>query len=78
MFKFKKKAGQTVEIKIDGMHCVSCSLNIDDALENTEGVLSSNTSYAKSKTKVVYDGTKTTPEKILIRIKDTGYAGVVV
>lgn len=79
MFNFKRAPkGDTIEIKINGMHCVSCSLNINDALENTEGVLSSNTSYAKSKAKVVYDAAKTSPSKILAHIKDSGYTGVVV
>jgi Cu+-exporting ATPase len=58
---------QTVTLKIKGMHCVSCAMNIDDELEDLPGVIESNTSYGKSETKVTYD------EKLinLAKIKDT-------
>ena len=58
MFQFfqkKKPEGATVTFKITGMHCTSCSMNIDDALEDTEGVIKSETSYAKSQSVVTYD-----------------------
>jgi len=54
LFK-KKPQGTKVSFKIDGMHCVSCSLNIDGALEDMEGVFSASTSYAKAVTEVEYD-----------------------
>lgn len=49
-----------VTFQIDGMHCTSCSMNIDAELEETEGVESASTSYAKSKTVVEYDSEKVT------------------
>lgn len=61
---FKKKLpknSETVTFKVDGMHCTSCSLNIDGELEDAEGVLSAQTSYAQGITKVVY-----LPEKVSI------------
>lgn len=76
MFNFKKiPKGDTVEIKVNGMHCVSCSLNIDDLLESVEGVISSNTSYAKAKTKVEYLSDKISVEKLINLIKEAGYKG---
>ena len=50
----KKPSGEVAIFKIDGLHCVSCSLNIDGALEDTNGVISAQTSYAKGRTKVIY------------------------
>lgn len=53
---FKQKpSGKKVTFKIDGMHCVSCSMNIDSELEDTEGVIKAETSYAQSRTVVTYD-----------------------
>ncbi|MDA1079813.1 MAG: heavy-metal-associated domain-containing protein [bacterium] len=54
LFK-KKPQGRVVTFKIDGMHCTSCSMNIDGELEDTEGVISANTSYKSGTTKVVFD-----------------------
>jgi len=54
LFK-KKPQGETVVFKIDGMHCTSCSMSIDGELEDTKGVIEAKTSYAQSKTTVIYD-----------------------
>ena len=57
MFNLFKKTNppsgsQTVVLKIDGMHCVACSLNIDSELEDLPGVITSTTNYASSTTVV--------------------------
>lgn len=71
---FKKKPlGQKITIKIDGMHCVSCSLNIDGELEDTAGVLEATTSYAKAQTQVEYDPHQIDEEKIKKVIQKLGY-----
>ena len=44
----KKQQGKELILTIEGMHCTSCAMNIDGALEDTEGVFNSETSYAKS------------------------------
>ena len=51
-----------VNLKINGMHCTSCAMNIDGELEDSEGVFEANTSYAKQVSEVSYD-----PEKISIK-----------
>ncbi len=55
------------------MHCSSCSMNIDGELEDTDGVVKADTSYAKAQTVVEFDAEKITPEKIREIIKSTGY-----
>ena len=55
---------QTFTLKIIGMHCTSCAVNIDLELEELDGVEKSETSYAKMKTTIVCDPTKVTLEKI--------------
>ncbi len=54
MFDFlkKRKVGQEIIVKITGMHCSSCALSIDNALEDLPGVLESSTNYAKGEAKV--------------------------
>jgi P-type Cu+ transporter len=64
---------RTKKFKILGMHCVSCAMNIDGELEDTEGVKSCNTSYAKQETEVEFDEKKVDEEKIVEIIKSVGY-----
>lgn len=71
---FKKKAhGQELSLKIKGMHCTSCAMNIDGALEDTDGVMSSDTSYAKAEVKVLFDPQKVNQEIISKVIETEGY-----
>ena len=60
-------------LKISGMHCPACALNIDLDLEEAPGVTSAKTNYAKQITEVEYDGSKTSPEIIKSTIAKTGY-----
>lgn len=75
MFGFlkKKPVGSVAKIKIDGMHCTSCSMNIDGELEDIDGVISANTSYAQQQTTVEYDPQKVTLEEIAAVIQNLGY-----
>lgn len=75
MFNFfnKTKKGKTAIFKIVNMHCTSCALAIDAELEETNGVISSNTCYAKSQTQVKFYPEKITLLKILNIIKKAGY-----
>lgn len=61
-----------VILKIEGMHCVSCAINIDFVLEDL-GVKSSKTNYAKSQTEVEFDPEKISLQKIVKAIKSIGY-----
>lgn len=61
---------------INGMHCVSCSLNIDAALEEKDGVTESKTSYAKAETSVLFDSSKVTIPELQKSIEDLGYSVV--
>ncbi|MBP7774321.1 heavy-metal-associated domain-containing protein [Candidatus Woesebacteria bacterium] len=74
---FQKKrvntAQQTIIFDIAGMHCSNCSLNIDGELEELHGVISAETSYRKSVTKVVYDATCVDEQKITQQITALGY-----
>lgn len=62
-----------IQLKITGMHCTSCAMNIDGELEDTEGVKESNTNYAKAITEVQFDEKKIALDKMLEVIKKLGY-----
>jgi copper chaperone CopZ len=67
---------QTVTFKISGMHCTSCAINIDGELEDTVGVVSATTSYAKSETVIIFDPTKVTADKLKEVIQSLQYSAV--
>ena len=62
-----------VKLKIEGMHCTSCAMNIDGELEDTKGVKESNTNYAKQETQVTFNPDELTIEQILEKVKKVGY-----
>ena len=62
-----------LKLKIIGMHCTSCAMNIDGELEDTDGVRQSSTNYAKQQTEVEFDEKKIDENKIIEIIKATGY-----
>ncbi|MBU1966669.1 cation transporter [Patescibacteria group bacterium] len=71
---FKKKTqGATVVFKIDGMHCSSCSINIDGELEDQPGVIEAKTSYAKAKTTITYDSSQISPKQLKQVIEGLDY-----
>jgi Cu+-exporting ATPase len=59
--------------KISGMHCTACTLEVDDVLEETDGIEESNTHYAKAQTEVKFDPEKVSVDKIIKLIKTVGY-----
>lgn len=73
IFKKKKLNGEEIILKIEGMHCVACSLNIDDTLEEIDGVYESQTSYAKGETKVKVNKEKVALENLVQKITELGY-----
>ena len=64
---------KTQTLKITGMHCVSCTINIDGELEDTKGVKEANTNFIKAQTVVTYDETQLSDKEIVKIIKDLGY-----
>lgn len=69
----QKIATETVALKLSGLHCTSCSLNIDGTLEDTPGVIQSSTSYAKSQATIEFDPQKVTAAELKKVIETLGY-----
>lgn len=72
MVESKKKA----EIKISGMHCASCALNVEKFLQSVEGVENAQVNFGTEKATVEYDPEKVELVKIEEKVQDAGY-GVV-
>ncbi|MFH2085771.1 MAG: heavy-metal-associated domain-containing protein [bacterium] len=64
---------KTITLKLDGLHCVSCSMNIDGELEDLPGVISTKTSYAKQESVITYDPALTDPSHFRATIEKLGY-----
>lgn len=60
--------------QIRGMHCGSCAMLIDGALEDLKGVKSASTSYARQITEVEYDENKVSEVEIISAVEAAGYA----
>lgn len=64
---------KTLILKLSGLHCVSCSMNIDGELEDLPGVISANTSYAKQESVITYDPHLVSPAQLTPVIENLGY-----
>ncbi|HBD02215.1 TPA: heavy metal transporter [Candidatus Collierbacteria bacterium] len=64
---------KTITLKLSGLHCVSCSLNIDGELEDLPGVTAVSTSYARQETIITYDPTLANPAQFGTVIEKLGY-----
>lgn len=73
---FKKKSPsnnlKSIQLKLSGLHCSSCAINIDLALEDLPSV-ESKTNYAKSICQLSFDPQQTTLAKIKSIITELGY-----
>lgn len=63
----------TYVFRVDGMHCGSCALLIDDTLEDLIGVRSASTTMKKGRSTVDLDPDQTTPDDVVVAIRELGY-----
>ncbi|MGH2383355.1 MAG: heavy-metal-associated domain-containing protein [Candidatus Limnocylindria bacterium] len=63
----------TEKLKIKGMHCGSCAMNIDDGLEDLEGIAEAKTSFRKEITEVSFDESRVDVDGIRQTIRALGY-----
>lgn len=62
-----------LKLKIEGMHCTSCAMNIDFDLEDLDGVNFAKTNYAKQVCEVEFDESVLNRDKLVEAVKKTGY-----
>ncbi len=68
--------GQTVTrtFVVEGMHCASCGMLIDETLEDLDGVRSAATSVRTGRASVTLDPARCTPADVVAAIGEAGYA----
>jgi copper chaperone CopZ len=63
----------TLTFRVDGMHCGSCGMLIDETLEDLDGVRRSETSVKAKRTTVELDPQRCRPDDVIAAIADAGY-----
>jgi copper chaperone len=63
----------TVVLQVDGMHCASCGLLIDDTLEDLPGVTRAQTGMRAGRTTVEYDPQRCTVAQLVDAVAVAGY-----
>lgn len=75
---FKIQEESTVlKLKIEGMHCASCSTNIEKTLNETEGVLQGVVNLTTETAKVVYNSKVISASNIIKIISSLGFTAIV-
>lgn len=64
---------RTHTFRVDGMHCGSCALLIDDTLADLPGVRSTQTRVQAGLSTVELDLTHSRPEDVISTIEELGY-----
>ena len=60
-------------LRIEGMHCPSCAMAVDLALEDLPGVAEARTSYARATTEVAFDPSRVDLATIIAAVREVGY-----
>jgi len=60
--------------RVEGMHCGSCPLLIDDTLEDLPGVSRSHTELKAGRSTVTLDATRTDLQQVIDTITGLGYS----
>jgi len=63
----------TYTFRVEGMHCASCGMLIDEVLEELEGVLCTQTSVRTATSTVRADPQRCRPEQVVAAIAELGY-----
>ncbi|TDD10161.1 copper chaperone [Saccharopolyspora terrae] len=63
----------TVTFRVSGMHCGSCSLLIDDVLEDLPGVHTTTTSVKAGRSVVELDLARSSTDDVIAAIAEVGY-----
>lgn len=63
----------TYTFRVEGMHCGSCALLIDDALEDLPGVRSTRTAVKQGLSTVELDSSQSSPQDVIAAIEELGY-----
>jgi len=58
---------------VEGMHCASCGMIVDDAVEELDGVKRSQTTFRTGRAIVELDPQRCRPDDVIAAIAEAGY-----
>lgn len=64
---------ERVSFDVEGITCVGCEASVKHAVQNVDGVLETNVSYATRSATITFDKTKTNRENLVKAINSTGF-----
>lgn len=68
-----KAAEQTVKLAVPGMTCITCPITVNRALQQVDGVISSETDYETREATVVFDDETATVADLEAATRNAGY-----
>ena len=66
-------AKSEIVLKIGGMHCASCALNIETALRKENGIISATVSFPLEQARIMYDPELIPVQEMIKIVKSVGY-----
>jgi len=66
-------AAANAVLRVDRMHCATCSLTVRTVLRRLEGVSAVTVSAAEKTARVTYDPARVTPDRMAQAVTDAGY-----
>ena len=67
------ESSRVVRLKVEGMHCRSCSMLVDMTLQELDGVESSTTDLANGISTVAFDPAAVAVEDLIAAVRAAGY-----
>ncbi len=64
---------EKITVKVEGMSCDHCRMNVENALKSLDGILQVKVSLEKNKADITYDPSKVTFDKMKSAVDDAGY-----
>ncbi|PHR90493.1 MAG: copper-translocating P-type ATPase [Blastopirellula sp.] len=69
----KQEPVQQIVLDVSGMHCASCSLRVESALQNVKGVESAVVNLATNQAKVQFDTEQSIADELIRAVSQSGY-----
>lgn len=66
-------AKNDITLKVGGMHCAACALNIETALKKTGGIISADVSFPLERARIAYDPELISVSDMIKTIESVGY-----
>jgi Hg(II)-responsive transcriptional regulator len=73
----RSKVMESLQLRIEGMHCDGCATTIEALLAHERGVKAASVSYPAGKGRILYDPAATEPGRLIAAIEKAGYRAAI-